>query len=94
MGILDGQFAKQTLLSSLADRFTDAGSLLLIAVVIFAISILSTPIIIYFDFAYFTATIGPWWLDALTNLNILAFLLSGLAILLLGLAKLMADRKD
>jgi hypothetical protein len=94
MGILDGQVAKQTLLSALADRFIDARRLLHIAAIIFVISILLTPIIIYFNFAYFTAAVGPWWLDVVTGLNILAFLLSGLAILLLGLARLMADHKD
>jgi hypothetical protein len=50
----------------------------------------ATPVVVYFNFAYFTAKAAPWWLESITGLNIAAFLLGDLAILVLGLAKLMA----
>ena len=93
MGILDGQVGEQTRLSSLVDRFLDIDRLIRGSIMIFVASVLMTPVVIYFSFRYFTASAAPWWLDVITGLNISAFLLSGGALLILGLAKLMAKRE-
>lgn len=94
MSLLDGQLGKQSFVDLLIDRVVDLDRFFRIAIGVFATSILLMPVVIYFCFAYFTATVGPWWLDVITGLNISAFLLSGLALLVFGLAKLMARRED
>jgi hypothetical protein len=93
MSLLDGQLGKTSLIDALVDRLPNINRLFRIAVAVFALSILQTPIVIYFCFAYFTATASPLWLDVITGLNILSFLVGGGATLALGLAKLMARRE-
>ena len=94
MGLIDEQPGKQPIAQALFDRFGDLDRLFRIALWVFVSSVLLTPVVIYFNFAYFTAKAAPWWLEVVTALNISAFLLGGLAILVLGLAKLMASRRD
>jgi hypothetical protein len=76
------------------DRFGDLNRLFRIAICVFIGGVLLTPIDIYFGFAFFTAKAAPWWLDAIEGLNASAFFLGGLAVLVLGLAKLMAKSED
>jgi hypothetical protein len=93
MGILDGQLGRTSLIERIIDRIPDINRLFNIAIAVFALSILQTPIIVYFCFAYFTATASPLWLDVITGLNILAFLAGSTATLVLGIAKMMERRR-
>jgi hypothetical protein len=63
MTLLDGKFAKQTLLERIVDPLMNSRRLVIVAAATFAISVLATPVVIYFAFAYFTAKEGPWWLE-------------------------------
>ena len=94
MSLLDGQPGKASLWDSFSERFLDVNRLFKIALIIFATSVLLTPFVIGWNFAYFTAKVAPWWLDVITGLNILAFLLSGFILGALGIRKLMANRQD
>jgi len=68
--------------------------LVIIAAAIFATSVLTTPVVFYFAFAYFTAKEGPSWLDPMMSVWSLCLFLSGSSLLLLGLAKFMGNRRD
>ena len=94
MSLLDGQLRKPSFIEGILDRLPDVNRLFAIALGIFALSVLQTPIIIYFSFAYFTASASPLWLDVITGLNIFAFLMGGAAALALGIAKMMERRRD
>jgi hypothetical protein len=94
MTLLDGKFAKQTLLERIVDPLMNSRRLVIVAAATFAISVLATPVVIYFAFAYFTAKEGPWWLEPMMSVWSLSILLSGSALLLLRLAKLMESRRD
>ena len=93
MSLLDGQLGKQSLLDKVVGRLGDINRLFRLSITVFVTSILLTPVVIYFCFRYFTATVSPWWLDVIASLNFFAFLLSGLATLVLGLAKAFDKRE-
>ncbi len=94
MGILDGQVGKASLWDSFSERYLEASRLFRIALTVFITSVLLTPVVIWCNFAYFTAKAAPWWLDVITGLNIFAFLLGGFILGALGIAKIMANRQD
>jgi hypothetical protein len=94
MTLLDSKLAKQTLLERIIDPLMNNRRLVLVAAATFAISVLTTPVVFYFAFAYLTAKEGPWWLDPMMGVWSLSLFLSGSALLLLGLAKLIEIRRD
>jgi hypothetical protein len=94
MGILDGQLGKQSFFDAVLERFTNEARLLTVIFTVFFGSVLLAPVVIYFDFAYFTAKVAPWWLDFITNLDVLCFLLSGSALVIFGLAKIIGSRRN
>jgi hypothetical protein len=94
MSLLDGQLGKASLWDSFSERYLEVNRLFRIALTVVATSVLLTPFVIGWNFAYFTAKVAPWWLDVITGLNILAFLLGGFILGALGIAKLMANRQN
>jgi hypothetical protein len=77
MTLLDGKLAKQSLFERIADPLMNSRRLAIIAAAIFATSVLTTPVVFYFAFAYFTAKEGPWWLDPMMSVWSLCLFLSG-----------------
>jgi hypothetical protein len=94
MTLLDDKLAKQTLFERIVDPLMNSRRWVIVAATTFAISVLISPVVAYFLFAYFTAKEGPWWLDPMVSVWSLSLFLSGSALLLLGLAKLMESRRD
>ena len=48
----------------------------------------------FIDFRYFTAKVGPWWLDVLNYSWALGLVFSGAVLVLLLLAKAIGTRSD
>jgi hypothetical protein len=94
MSLLDGQLKKQSFFDRVIDRFMNEARFLNVVLTVFFSSILLAPVVVYFSFAYFTAKVGPWWLDVITNLDFLGFFLSGSALVVFGLAKMIGNRRN
>jgi hypothetical protein len=90
MTLLDGQIAKPTWL----DRIANFRLLVIFTVTMFALCVLTSPLLVYISFAYFTAKEGPWWLDPATYIWVLSFTLSTFILLLLGVVTYMQARQD
>ncbi len=94
MTFLDGQLEKQPLFERILDALMSMNrGFVYAAASIFSICLLTTPVIFYISFAYFTAREAPWWFDPLMNTWFLLLFLSGVVLGILGLAKLIGSRE-